>query len=301
MQLVPFQVGTITGVRELANIIIPVFNMIIKAMVDQDNKINEVGQIVQNNRSDIEYVRSECDIIYDRTEAINKSINHITQSLNEQAIKIVGLLEQIGNIATNSSSMAEQSAQLTQHINAQNILIGNTLKEKLDELLEEFIAKQGDYIEEVNRQMEEIRQRIMIHKAEIVKENIVALADIKIFISKALAEVVEQIEIKNRSLIIDFEPIKDYIKKLINDSKTHITELVQKNMNLMDERIRVLSHRNLKENQELKKIISDCKCNEEIIQAIDRIQLQKEKGGSTIQIMKQPLRLKGRIQNIKTK
>ena len=288
MQLVPFQVGTITGVRELANIIIPVFNMIIKAMV-------------QNNRSDIEYVRSECDIIYDRTEAINESINHITQSLNEQAIKIVGLLEQIGNIATNSSSMAEQSAQLTQHINAQNILIGNTLKEKLDELLEEFIAKQGDCIEEVNRQMEEIRQRIMIHKAEIVKENIVALADIKIFISKALAEVVEQIEIKNRSLIIDFEPIKDYIKKLINDSKTHITELVQKNMNLMDERIRVLSHQNLKENQELIKIISDCKCNEEIIQAIDRIQLQKEKGGSTIQIMKQPLKLKGRIQNIKTK
>ena len=170
MQLVPFQVGTITGVRELANIIIPVFNMIIKAMVDQDNKINEVGQIVQNNRSDIEYVRSECDIIYERTEAINKSINHITQSLNEQAIKIFGLLEQIGNIATNSSSMAEQSAQLTQHINTQNILIGNTLKEKLDELLEEFIAKQGDCIEEVNRQMEKIGQRMMIHKTEIVKK-----------------------------------------------------------------------------------------------------------------------------------
>ena len=172
-------------------------------------------------------------------------------------------------------------------------------EEKIIEGFKQLSLLSKENTEEVNRQMEEIRQRMMIHKTEIVKENIVALADIKIFISKALAEAVKQIGINNRSLVINFEPIKDYIKKLINDSKTHITELVQKNMNLIDERIRVLSHQNLKENQELIKIISDCKCNEEIIQAIDRIQLQKEKGGGTTQIMKQPLKLKGRIQNFR--
>ena len=49
LQIVPFQSGTITGVRDLAHIVIPMNNAMTNGMVIKDNKINSLGQLVEQN------------------------------------------------------------------------------------------------------------------------------------------------------------------------------------------------------------------------------------------------------------
>mgnify|MGYP004614974887 CR=1 FL=1 len=54
-----------------------------------------------------------------------------------------------------------------------------------------------------------------------------------------------------------------------------------------------------KETKQLENLTKGCKCNEEIIQAVDRIQFPLKDEGSEVKGMKQSLSLKGRLQDIK--
>ena len=56
---------------------------------------------------------------------------------------------------------------------------------------------------------------MIIHKIDIGRENVSALADVKVFTSQAIRTAVEHINreknplIKNKTFVVDIEPIKD--------------------------------------------------------------------------------------------